>query len=61
MKYEVVKKFTDIHTKEKYVVGAILELAEDRVKEINATENLLKCELIKKIKVAAKTKKPKAD
>lgn len=50
MKYEVTRRFTDKYTKEKYEVGTILELTEDRAKEIFKKGKEIKETLIKKVK-----------
>ena len=49
MKYKVVNNFTDKHTGEKYAFGTVLELAQKRVKEINAKEAELSIKLIEKV------------
>lgn len=41
MKYKVVKEFTDKYTKEKYPVGKILELTEERANEILSVDKLI--------------------
>ena len=53
MNYQVVESFKDKHTGEIYSVGAILELTEERVAEINTVEKKIKRKLIKKTKATS--------
>ena len=42
MKYIVLKNFTDKYTKVKYEVNDVLELTEERAKEILSVDKLIK-------------------
>ena len=42
MKYIVLKNFTDKYTKVKYEVNQVIELTEERAKEILSVDKLIK-------------------
>lgn len=52
MKYKVIKAFTDKHTYKKYNIGDVIEVTEDRAKEILSVG-----ELITKVQSKPKTTK----
>ena len=57
MNVKVVKKFRDKYSGETYEAGQVIELDENRFKEIQAVGNLL--ELIEEVKQPKKTNKSK--
>lgn len=54
MKYEVIVKFKDKYTKERYKVGAILELTKKRANEILKVGELIK--LVEELEKGSETK-----